>query len=104
MSAFDPKRTFLVAPHMSAFDPKRTLLECRNPLLRLARHVNLKAQKSRATFALVNRLCSLHRGKRGNDLFRADNRDGVVRHVDVERGVHHRSEEHTSELQSLMHI
>jgi hypothetical protein len=24
MSAFDPKRTLLIAPHMSAFDPKRT--------------------------------------------------------------------------------
>ena len=46
MSAFGPKRTSLVAPHMSAFDPKRTLTrheaskylcartrKCMNPLL-----------------------------------------------------------------------
>ena len=34
MSAFGPKRTSLVAPHMSAFGGKADMTVCGNPLLR----------------------------------------------------------------------
>jgi len=36
-----------------------------------------------------NRLRSLQRGNRGNDLFGGSNGTGVVGQVDVKRGVHH---------------
>jgi hypothetical protein len=61
MSALPPKADMCGALGHVCFGPKADIgPECRNRLLRLAQHVNLKAQsKSRATLALVKRQMEL---------------------------------------------